>query len=119
MPESVALKPGEIVLLSGHDLRRLLNPKVVVEPLRETYAALAEKGIAEALGHLWRPFARVIVPNHKKGYGHDAKQDNSTQQLWRYSLLRGKPKDRLAALVHLSHHCISRRQTSSIHPEHP
>jgi alanine dehydrogenase len=42
MPESVARKPGEIVLLSGHDLRRLLNPTVVVEALRETYAALAD-----------------------------------------------------------------------------
>ncbi len=42
MPKSVALMPGEIVLLSGHDLRRLLNPKVVVEALRETYAPLAD-----------------------------------------------------------------------------
>ena len=34
--------PSEIVLLSGHDLRRLLNPKVVIEALREAYAALAD-----------------------------------------------------------------------------
>jgi len=40
--QSVALKPGEIVLLSGHDLRRLLNPKVVIQALREAYAALAD-----------------------------------------------------------------------------
>ena len=42
MVQSVAPKPGEIVLLSGHDLRRLLNPKVVIEALREAYAALAD-----------------------------------------------------------------------------
>ena len=42
MVQSVARKPGEIVLLSGHDLRRLLNPKVVIEALREAYAALAD-----------------------------------------------------------------------------
>jgi alanine dehydrogenase len=41
MVQSVAPKPGEIVLLSGHDLRRLLNPEVVIEALREAYAALA------------------------------------------------------------------------------
>src|SRR5215468_12048482 len=41
MVQSVA-PPGEIVLLSGHDLRRLLNPKVVIEALREAYAALAD-----------------------------------------------------------------------------
>jgi predicted metallopeptidase len=29
-----------MVLLSGHDLRRLLNPKVVIEALREAYARL-------------------------------------------------------------------------------
>src|ERR1043166_7032549 len=34
--------PGEIVLLSGSDLRRLLNPKLVIEALRESYAALAD-----------------------------------------------------------------------------
>jgi ornithine cyclodeaminase/alanine dehydrogenase-like protein (mu-crystallin family) len=42
MVQSVAPKPGEIVLLSGHDLRRLLNPEVVIEALREAYAALAD-----------------------------------------------------------------------------
>ena len=42
MPDSVTLKPAEIVLLSGHDLQRLLNPKVMVEALRETYAAPAD-----------------------------------------------------------------------------
>jgi alanine dehydrogenase len=35
-------KPAEIVLLSGHDLRRLLTPKRVIEALREAYAALAD-----------------------------------------------------------------------------
>src|SRR3954471_14700258 len=34
--------PGEIVLLSGADLRRLLSPKLVIEALRESYAALAD-----------------------------------------------------------------------------
>ena len=42
MPESVASASCEIVLLSGHDLRRLLHPKVVIEALREAYAALAD-----------------------------------------------------------------------------
>src|SRR5215813_921837 len=42
MAPSVAPAPSEIVLLSGHDLRRLLNPKVVIEALREAYAALAD-----------------------------------------------------------------------------
>jgi alanine dehydrogenase len=42
MAQSLAPAPGEIVLLSGHDLRRLLNPKVVIEALREAYAALAD-----------------------------------------------------------------------------
>ena len=42
MAQSVATKPTEIVLLSGHDLRRLLNPEVVIEALREAYAALAD-----------------------------------------------------------------------------
>ena len=32
----------EIVLLSGHDLRGLLTPKLVIEALREAYAALAD-----------------------------------------------------------------------------
>ena len=34
--------PREIVLLSGSDLRRLLDPKLVIEALREAYAALAD-----------------------------------------------------------------------------
>jgi len=34
--------PGEIVLLSGRDLRRLLDPKVAVAAVREAYAALAD-----------------------------------------------------------------------------
>ena len=42
MAQSVAPACSEIVLLSGHDLRRLLNPKVVIEALREAYAALAD-----------------------------------------------------------------------------
>src|SRR5262247_3106424 len=42
MAPSVAPAPSEIVLLSGHDLRRLLNPKVVIEALRDTYRALAD-----------------------------------------------------------------------------
>jgi len=33
---------SEIVLLSGHDLRQLLNPEVVIAALRETYSALAD-----------------------------------------------------------------------------
>jgi ornithine cyclodeaminase/alanine dehydrogenase-like protein (mu-crystallin family) len=42
MARSVAPAPSEIVLLSGHDLRRLLDPKLVNEALREAYAALAD-----------------------------------------------------------------------------
>jgi alanine dehydrogenase len=42
MAQSVAPAPSEIVLLSGHDLRRLLDPKAVIEALREAYAALAD-----------------------------------------------------------------------------
>lgn len=42
MVQSVDRKPGEIVLLSGQDLRRLLNPGVVVDALRGAYAALAD-----------------------------------------------------------------------------
>src|SRR5260370_20931252 len=42
MAQSVASVRSEIVLLSGYDLRRLLNPKVVIEALREAYAALAD-----------------------------------------------------------------------------
>jgi ornithine cyclodeaminase/alanine dehydrogenase-like protein (mu-crystallin family) len=42
MAASAASSPSEIVLLSGHDLRRLLSPKVVIEALREAYAALAD-----------------------------------------------------------------------------
>ena len=34
--------PGEIVLLSGSDLRRLLDPQLVIEALRQTYASLAD-----------------------------------------------------------------------------
>lgn len=41
MAQSVAPLAGEILLLSGHDLRRLLDPKIVIEALREAYAALA------------------------------------------------------------------------------
>ena len=33
---------SEIVLLSGHDLRRLLSPRVTIAALREAYAALAD-----------------------------------------------------------------------------
>src|SRR3954451_4868113 len=40
--EAAAAAPGEIVVLSGHDIRRLLNPKLVIEALRETYAELAD-----------------------------------------------------------------------------
>ena len=42
MRGSASSARSEIVLLSGHDLRRLLNPKVVIEALREAYAALAD-----------------------------------------------------------------------------
>ena len=42
MAQSTAPAPSEIVLLSGHDLRRLLDPKLVIEALREAYAALAD-----------------------------------------------------------------------------
>ena len=42
MAQSVAPAGNEIVLLSGHDQRRLLNPKVVIEALREACAALAD-----------------------------------------------------------------------------
>src|SRR4051795_12054843 len=42
MVQSLAPARDEIVLLSGHDLRRLLGPKVVIEALREAYAALAD-----------------------------------------------------------------------------
>ena len=42
MVQSVAPARSEIVLLSGHDLRRVLNPTVVIEALREAYAALAD-----------------------------------------------------------------------------
>jgi len=38
-PAAVA---SEIVLLSGHDLRSLLSPRVAIDALRETYAALAD-----------------------------------------------------------------------------
>jgi hypothetical protein len=39
MAQSVAPASSEIVLLSGHDLRRLLDPKVVIEALREACSA--------------------------------------------------------------------------------
>src|SRR3954471_24251801 len=39
--QAAADAPSEIVLLSGADLQRLLSPKLVIEALRETYAALA------------------------------------------------------------------------------
>src|SRR5436190_8286967 len=42
MAQSVTPARSEIVLLSGHDLRRLLDPKVVIGALREAYAALAD-----------------------------------------------------------------------------
>src|ERR1051325_480151 len=42
MAQPAAQAPGEIVLLSGSDLRRLLDPKTVIEALREAYAALAD-----------------------------------------------------------------------------
>src|SRR5437868_11047643 len=42
MAQSVTPARSEIVLLSGHDLRRLLDPKVVIDALREAYAALAD-----------------------------------------------------------------------------
>src|SRR5262245_16452988 len=37
-----ATAASEIVLLSGHDLRELLSPRLAVEALRETYTALAD-----------------------------------------------------------------------------
>src|SRR4051794_13078460 len=42
MAESAAPAHCEIVLLSGRDLKHLLDPKIVVQALQETYAALAE-----------------------------------------------------------------------------
>jgi len=49
MAQSLAPARSEIVLLSGHDLQRLLDPKVVIEALREAYAALADnQGIRAA-----------------------------------------------------------------------
>src|SRR4051794_27322642 len=42
MARSVASVCSEIVLLSGRDLRRLLGPELVIEALREAYAALAD-----------------------------------------------------------------------------
>src|SRR5215510_6633024 len=41
MPTPAAVA-SEIVLLSGHDLRSLLSPRVAIDALRETYAALAD-----------------------------------------------------------------------------
>jgi ornithine cyclodeaminase/alanine dehydrogenase-like protein (mu-crystallin family) len=37
-----AAAASEIVLLSGHDLRRVLSPRVAIDTLRETYTALAD-----------------------------------------------------------------------------
>src|SRR3981189_442636 len=42
MAQSDTPARNEIVLLSGHDLRRLLTTKIVIEALREAYAALAD-----------------------------------------------------------------------------
>jgi len=42
MSQSVTAAPDEIVLLSGHDLRRLLTPQLTVAALRQAYAALAD-----------------------------------------------------------------------------
>src|SRR3954467_4995290 len=42
MAQSVAPGRSEIVLLSGHALRRLLPPTLVIEALREAYSALAD-----------------------------------------------------------------------------
>jgi hypothetical protein len=42
MPKSLAPAPSEILLLSGHDLRHLLSPRIAIEALHETYAALAD-----------------------------------------------------------------------------
>src|SRR4051794_10751914 len=42
MAQPIAPTGNEIVLLSGDDLRRLLDPKVVIASLREAYAALAD-----------------------------------------------------------------------------
>ncbi len=36
-------QPRDLILLSGHDLRRLLLPEVAIEALREAYAALADR----------------------------------------------------------------------------
>jgi alanine dehydrogenase len=40
--QSDAPRAGEVVLLSGSDLQRVLSPDIVIEALRETYAALAD-----------------------------------------------------------------------------
>ncbi len=42
MPQQIAHASREIVLLSGHDLQRLLRPQAAIEALRETYTALAD-----------------------------------------------------------------------------
>jgi len=42
MPTRLAPAHSEIVLLSGHDLRRLLTPRIAIEALRDTYRALAD-----------------------------------------------------------------------------
>ena len=47
---------SEIVLLSGHDLRRLLNPGVAIAALREAYTALADsRSGSGAIGWLHDP----------------------------------------------------------------
>ena len=42
MPGQIAHASRDIILLSGHDLRRLLRARPAIEALRETYAALAD-----------------------------------------------------------------------------
>jgi alanine dehydrogenase len=41
MPAHAAPQCSEIILLSGHDLRRLLRPELAIEALRDAYGALA------------------------------------------------------------------------------
>src|SRR5215470_8891332 len=41
MPEPTGPECNEIILLSGHDLRRLLRPELAIEALRDAYGALA------------------------------------------------------------------------------
>ena len=42
MSQPVGHARSEIILLSGHDLRRALKPRIAIEALRETYEALAD-----------------------------------------------------------------------------